>query len=117
AWLDSQGAPTPGKPLFLYVTCRMTHAFSLGHLLGRAGAAQCAEHGLDALERTFRDPVHDGWFAAVEAPGSSGSADRSKQSYPHAFVVLAAASATVAGLPRAKGLLEEALGVFDTWFW
>ena len=39
--------------------------------------------------------------------------DDSKQAYAHAFVVLAASSATAAGRPGAKQLLDEALASLD----
>ena len=40
-----------------------------------------------------------------------------KQCYAHAFVILAASSATLAGLPGAKELLDEALALYDLRFW
>ena len=42
---------------------------------------------------------------------------RDKTAYEHAFVVLAASSATAAGRPGAAELLSEALDVFDRHFW
>ena len=113
-WLDTSGAPTPGRPRLLYVTCRMTHAYALGELLGIAGATEHVDHGLRALDEVFRDPAHPGWFTAV---GPDGATDARKWSYPHAFVVLAAASAATAGRPGAHELLDEALQVMDEHFW
>jgi mannose/cellobiose epimerase-like protein (N-acyl-D-glucosamine 2-epimerase family) len=116
-------------PAFLYVTGRMTHTYALGHLLGVPGAAELVDHGLASLRTVFRDDTHGGWFTAVEtggaadAPdggaGSTGHAvvDDRKWSYPHAFVVLAAASAHLAGRPGAGELLAEALAVVEERFW
>nr|NLD40733.1 hypothetical protein [Actinomycetales bacterium] len=33
AWLDDDGAPDLTKPIHLWITARMTHAFSIGHLI------------------------------------------------------------------------------------
>ena len=40
-----------------------------------------------------------------------------KQCYAHAFVILAASSALLAGRPGAKELLDEALALYDLRFW
>ena len=37
AWLDDDGRPQLDRPVELWITCRMTHVFALGHLLGRPG--------------------------------------------------------------------------------
>ncbi|MGI8646225.1 MAG: AGE family epimerase/isomerase [Nocardioides sp.] len=114
AWLDAAGRPSFDHPVELWITCRMTHVFSLGHLMGRAGCGPLADHGLEALGGRFRDATHGGWYAAVDADGPTGL---EKSAYPHAFVVLAAASATCAGRPGATELLHEALEVLLNRFW
>jgi len=114
AWLDVSGRPALDRPVELWITCRMTHVFSLGHLMGRPGAGALADHGLGALTGRFRDRTHGGWYAAADADGPTS---REKSAYPHAFVVLAAASATCAGRPGASELLDEALEVLLTRFW
>ncbi len=112
-WLDDAGQLVD-RPDELWITCRMTHVFALGHLLGRTGCAELVDHGIASLRTRFHDPVHDGWFATVDA---NGPVDRSKAAYAHAFVILAAASATVAGRPAAAQLLTDALAVVDERFW
>ena len=114
AWLDASGRPERDQPGELWITCRMSHVFALGHLMGRPGCGPLADHGLHALAGRFRDPVHKGWYAAVDQDGPTG---REKRAYPHAFVVLAAASATCAGRPGAAALLDEALEVLLSRFW
>ena len=114
AWLDVAGRPELDRPVELWITCRMTHVFALGHLIGRPGCEPLVDHGLRSLAGRFRDPVHGGWYAAVDAAGPTG---REKSAYPHAFVVLAAASATCAGRPGAAALLDEALEVLLNRFW
>lgn len=113
ARLDEQGAPVDG-PAELWITCRMTHVYSLGVLLGRPGSGALVDHGLAALDGLFRDREHGGWFAEV---GTDGPLDADKAAYPHAFVVLAASSATAAGRPGARALLDEALAVSEQHFW
>ncbi len=118
-WLDERGELTE-RPVELWITCRMTHVFALeamrlgGHADTRGAVAGLAGHGVAALRGPLRDAEHGGWFAAVDA---TGPVDTAKQAYGHAFVVLAAASATAAGTPGAAELLDEALGVLDERFW
>ncbi len=114
AWLDDDGKPDLDRPAELWITCRMTHVYSLGHLLGHADSAELADQGVAALRGRFQDAVNGGWFAKVDA---SGPTTTSKTAYEHAFVVLAAASATAAERPGARELLDEALVVLLERFW
>src|SRR3954447_22774790 len=109
AWLNEDGSPDLERPRELWITTRMTHCFALGHLLGRPGAAELVDHGLDALTGVFHDAEHGGWFTQV-----GGATD--KRAYEHVFVVLAASSAVAAGR-AADALLAEALDVLETRFW
>jgi sulfoquinovose isomerase len=113
-WLDTDGRPDPGQPRPLLVTCRMTHVYALGHLLGRPGCGPLADHGLTGLRTVFRDDQHGGWCHEI---GADGVVDDGKSCYDHAFVVLAAASASVAGRTGAAELLDDALDVLDRRFW
>ncbi|GAA4429308.1 hypothetical protein GCM10023169_31480 [Georgenia halophila] len=113
-WLDDEGRPTPDVPDYLYVTCRMTHTYAMGDLLGSPGAAKLVDHGLASLRGTFRDRENGGWFTAMDG---SAVHDARKWAYPHAFVVLAAASAAVAGRPGASELLAEATDLLEGRFW
>ncbi|MGZ5417329.1 MAG: AGE family epimerase/isomerase [Nocardioides sp.] len=115
AWLDVAGKPQLDRPVELWITCRMTHVFSLGHLMGRPGSGPLADHGVQALTGRFRDAVNRGWYAGVAASGEPTSPV--KAAYGHAFVVLAAASATCAGRPGGRELLDEALSVMLEKFW
>jgi mannose/cellobiose epimerase-like protein (N-acyl-D-glucosamine 2-epimerase family) len=115
AWLDVAGRPQLDRPVELWITCRMTHVFALGHLMGRPGSGPLADHGVRALTGRFRDAVNGGWYAGVAASGEPTSRD--KAAYGHAFVVLAAASATCAGRTGGRELLDEALSVMLDKFW
>jgi mannose/cellobiose epimerase-like protein (N-acyl-D-glucosamine 2-epimerase family) len=114
AWLDDGGRPELDRPVELWITCRMTHVYSLAHLMGRPYAGALADHGVAALAGRFRDHEHGGWYAKV---GTDGPATTGKTAYEHAFVVLAGASATAAGRRGGRELLDEALRVFDERFW
>jgi sulfoquinovose isomerase len=113
-WLDGHGGPDLSRPVELWITCRMTHVFGLGVLLGYSGAADLAEHGVQALSTALQDDVHGGWFPAVDARGPVST---TKAAYGHAFVVLAASSAVAAGILGATELLDAALAVSEQRFW
>src|ERR687890_1657839 len=93
-----------------WIVARMTHVFGLAQLSGRSGWDELVRHGVEAL---VAGPLHDGgrggWYAST--------ADDTKAAYVHAFVVLAGATATAAGAPGGRELLDEALGVWQTRFW
>lgn len=113
-YLDADGVVDPERPAELWITCRMTHAFSLGSLLGRAGDGLLADHGVASLRGAFADAEHGGWFSSV---GPQGPVDDTKAAYAHAFVILASSSATAAGREGASELLADALAVSDRHFW
>ena len=113
AWLDDDGRPDLGRPVFTWITARMTHVYCLGHLLGRPGDADLAAEGLSGLQGRLRDAEHGGWLTSIDDAGASPD---EKACYTHAFVVLAASSARVAELPGAGDLLEEALTVWESRF-
>ncbi|MEP6665058.1 MAG: AGE family epimerase/isomerase [Nocardioidaceae bacterium] len=114
AWLDTAGQPQLDRPVELWITCRMTHVFALGHLMGRPGCGPLVDHGIRALTGRFYDAEHSGWYAHLDAGGPTS---RAKTAYEHAFVVLAASSAATAGRPGASELLDQALNVLLTRFW
>jgi mannose/cellobiose epimerase-like protein (N-acyl-D-glucosamine 2-epimerase family) len=114
AWLDAENRPLLDRPVELWITARMTHVAALAVLEGDTSLQAALDHGVRALDTVFRDRDHGGWFAAV-SKGSPTLDD--KRAYEHAFVVLAASSATAAGAAGAPDLLAEALAVIDARFW
>lgn len=115
-WLDPDGRLDPSRPVELWITARMTHVFSLG-VLGDEPVAdldELAAHGVEALLTQLADHEHRGWYAAV---GPDGVVDDSKQSYGHAFVLLAACSALLADVPGADELVALALTAQELHFW
>ncbi|MEY9211379.1 AGE family epimerase/isomerase [Thermobifida halotolerans] len=115
AWLDADGTPVPEQGTQTWITCRVTHVAALAHLEGVPGAGALADHGVRALSGPARDRDHDGWFAALDADGTPSSPR--KEAYQHAFVLLAASSAALAGRPGARELLDAAVDVVERRFW
>jgi len=113
-WLDDDGVVDGAQPVFTWVTARMAHVYSLGHLLGVPGSRAVASRALDALRTSLHDQEYGGWYASL-AP--DGTPDTTKSAYAHAFVVLAASTGSVAGLDGARDLLDDALSVLDARFW
>lgn len=114
AWLDDDGAPLLEHGVQTWITARTVHVYSLGHLLGIPGCRPVAQAALAGLLGPLHDDVHGGWYPAVAADGTPAPG---KTAYAHAFVVLAASSGVVAGLPGADGLLTDALDVLERRFW
>ena len=93
------------------ITARKVHCYSLASLMGLPGSASLAEHGVAALlDGPLRDRECDGWFADAAGPSR-------KKAYLHAFMGLAGASATMAGIPRGDELMQAAVAVIDDHFW
>ena len=111
---SDDGTPDTG-PLELWIACRMTHVYAIGHLLGRPGCAPLVEHGVRAITELFADDENGGWFAEVDRTGRPRNTG--KQAYPHAFVILAGAAATATGAAGGSDLLAEALAVSEEHFW
>jgi mannose/cellobiose epimerase-like protein (N-acyl-D-glucosamine 2-epimerase family) len=105
--LDGTGRPDTARPKELWVNARLVHCFALGSLLGHPGCTALVRHGLDGLRRVFHDSGHGGWFWTT--------ADPRKQTYGHAFVLLAACSAAQAGFDTTD-LIAEVTALLGTRF-
>jgi mannose/cellobiose epimerase-like protein (N-acyl-D-glucosamine 2-epimerase family) len=93
-WLRADGTTDPERGTPLWIGGRMTHCFALGVLLGHPDSAAYADHGLATL------------------PPRGG-----EDAYAHAFAILAAASAAIAGRPRGEEALAEACAIAERRFW
>lgn len=114
AYLSATGKALPHLGSQLWLGARMLHVFAVAHALGREGAAQVAEHGIEFYTRgAGRDHQHGGWFATV---GGDAPNDH-KELYGQAHVLLAASSAVLAGFDNAGTMLSEALDLIDTRYW
>ena len=113
-YLGDDGTPWTDKNRETYETCRMMHVYSIAGFLGHEGSAELVDAGLKGLLSELRDKENGGWYSSV-TPDGVGVPD--KLCYAHAFVILAASSALLAGRPGAKELLDEALACYDRYFW
>lgn len=120
-WLSDDGTPDRGQPSPTFITARMAHVYFLATLRGIPGGASLADRLLTGLDTAARDELHGGWVESRPAdekpsqtesdPGESDpdGSEPDKQTYTHAFVILAAATGHQAGHPAAARLLEQAL--------
>ncbi len=113
-YLGDDGAPWADRSRETWITCRMIHVYSIGAFLGHKGSEAFVDAGLKGLMGELKDKENGGWYAGLTA---AGEILPTKQCYAHAFVILAASSAMLAGREGAKELLEEALELYDLRFW
>ena len=112
--LGFDGAALETKTQELFTTTRLIHSYSLGVLQGYPGADKIVDHGMRYLFRHHKDPIHGGYLWGIT--GDKISDDR-KLAYGHAFVLLAASSAKMAGHPDADFLLTDITDILDRHFW
>lgn len=113
-YLGDDGTPWKERSRETWITSRMLHVYSMGCMLGHAGSEALADQALRGLKGVLHDTEHGGWYAGITAAGSYLP---TKQCYAHAFVILAASSALLAGRTGAQELLDEALETYDRFFW
>lgn len=113
-YLSGDGTPFKDRPRETWITARMAHVYSIGAMLRITGCRELADAALQGLRGELKDTVSGGFYSGVDA---NGRALPRKMCYAHAFVILAAASGKLAGICEADDLLEEALRVFDRYFW
>lgn len=113
-WLNADGTLDPSHGVETWITSRMAHVYSIGSLLGYPGAGELADQALKGLTGILHDDKNGGWYPQVHEDGSH---EPGKVCYAHAFVILAASSALLAGRPGAKELLNDALATYDRHFW
>lgn len=113
---DAAGHPLGGDNAVrgIHSAARMVHCMVIGHLLGRPGCSQLIDHGMDYLWNHHRDRKHGGYFWSMQ---NDGPKDATKQGYGHAFVLLAASSATLVGHPVADEMLADVTEILDNKFW
>ena len=109
ARMGDDGTPWPEKGRETWITSRMAHVYSIGHMLGGSEYGALADAALKGLQGELHDRTHGGWYAGRNLDGSIMPA---KQCYAHAFVILAASSALLAGRDGAEELLNEALALY-----
>jgi mannose/cellobiose epimerase-like protein (N-acyl-D-glucosamine 2-epimerase family) len=113
-YLGDDGSPWTDRNRETWITCRMTHVYSMGVRLGHEGSEELVDAGLKGIMGVLKDKKNGGWYAGITPAGEYLP---SKQCYAHAFVILAATSAKLAGRPGADELLKDALETYDKYFW
>lgn len=113
-YLGDDGTPWKERNRKTWITSRMAHVYSIGTMLGHAGSGELADAAIKGLRGELKDKEHGGWYAGLTA---DGAVVPGKQCYAHAFVILAATSALLAGRDGAKELLDSALALYDAKFW
>lgn len=113
-YLGDDGTPWKDRSRETWITCRMAHVYSIGTMLGHEGSAELADAALKGLGGELKDEQNGGWYAGLT---KDNAVVPGKQCYAHAFVILAATSALLAGREGAKELLDEALKLYDKRFW
>lgn len=114
AVLDHDGSALPDAPQELHTTTRLVHSYALGQAFGDAHAAAIIDAGMDFLWRHHRDATHGGYVWSVR---DGAVADGTKLAYGHVFVLLAGASAKLAGHPDADRLIADVAAVIDAHYW
>lgn len=92
--------------------------------MGIPGCRKYCDHGVKSMQTYFRDTENGGWFTAIEhKPSLDGHGipwkedGDTKWQYAHAFMILAAATATNASRPGANELLHAALAnQLEQWY-
>lgn len=113
-YLGDDGTPWKERSRETWITSRMAHVYSIGVFLGHEGSGALADAALKGLRGELYDRENGGWYAGRT---KDQAILPTKQCYAHAFVILAASSGLLAGRPGAGELLEEALRVYDRYFW
>ena len=110
-YLLDDGSIDHDRGLETWINARMSHVFGLAAIspcgFPTPHARELAAHGVAALRGPLQDHGHGGWFRS--------STDFAKAAYEHAFVLLAGATAALAGVDDT--LVSEALEVWDERFW
>lgn len=113
-YLGDDGTPWKDRNRETWITCRMAHVYSIGSFLGHAGSKELAAAAISGLKGELHDKENGGWYAGLTVDNVIVP---NKQCYAHAFVILAASSAVLAGVEGAQELLDEALALYDLRFW
>ena len=111
--LDLAGRPIPEIPRRLMVQCRQIAVYALADELGWCHGRDIVRNAVEHLERSyFQADGAPGWIFSIDADGSP--ADVCRDSYAHAFVLLALGWAyRTLGTLRLIDLADQTLAFID----
>lgn len=114
--MDAKGQPKldPKAATGVHMSARMVHCSVAAELMGRPGSDDMIDHGMKTIWNRHRDEARSGYAWAIS---DEGIADGTKQGYGHAFVLLAASSASLVGHPLAAPMLADVTEILNTRFW
>nr|WP_316655096.1 AGE family epimerase/isomerase [uncultured Gellertiella sp.] len=98
----------------VHMSARMVHCAVIGALRGRPGLDGMIDHGMWSIWNRHRDHDRGGYVWAIN---NEGAQDSTRQGYGHAFVLLAASSASLIGHPLAGNMLADVTEVLVSRFW
>jgi mannose/cellobiose epimerase-like protein (N-acyl-D-glucosamine 2-epimerase family) len=108
--LRPDGTPGPESERRLRTLTRLLYAFGVGARLDVPGARALADTAYAQLRRVYGDPEHGGFYRTATADGAP--LDRTKDTYDHAFAVLALTEYHAScGAPDALALAAETAGL------
>lgn len=113
-YLGDDGTPWKDRNRETWITCRMAHVYSIASMLGYSDCERLVDGALKGLKGELKDKENGGWYAGLTPQNVPLE---NKQCYAHAFVILAASSAMLAGRAGGEELLKDALELFDLRFW
>lgn len=113
-YLGDDGTPWKERNRETWITSRMAHVYSIGKMMGEEKSSELAEAAIKGLRDELHDDKNGGWYAGLTAEGGIVP---DKQCYAHAFVILAATSGVLAEVSGSKELLQDALNIYDKYFW
>lgn len=100
--LSQTGAPISNAAQELHATTRLVHSYALGHLAGVPECGVILNHGMRYILDHHHDKDHGGYVWSL---AGGRILDDRKLAYGHVFVLLAGASAKLAGHPEADDLI------------
>ena len=112
--LDHSGVARADTIQELHTATRLVHSYALGKMAGVPGCDNLIDHGMRYILSHHHDREHGGYVWALDGDVVH---DGRKLAYGHVFVLLAAASARMAGHPDADALIDDVTEVLNTRFW
>lgn len=112
--LNYEGEPLPDTVQELHTTTRLVHSFALGQMAGVPGAEELVDKGMKYLVSHHRDLKNGGYVWAMNGDKVH---DGRKLAYGHVFVLLAGATAKMAGHPDADELIADVSAILDKHYW